>query len=182
MCCLHSALLSLEHASLNTGTIRSEMIIDVRVLRCISVLTGCGHAGVHLPPPPSPMKETTSLAHQLYSTARAYWLYCSGKQNKSTLTDLPEQWAPQSSILSERNAFYARLSWRQARCPSAGQLVSQWHTDISCHSVSAKRKKRSVQTFGCVTISHMTWLSYHLKSYRGESCQRENRDQASYRP
>lgn len=50
-CCSHSAILSLEHALLNKGTICSEMIIDVSVLRCISVLTGCGHAGVHLPPP-----------------------------------------------------------------------------------------------------------------------------------
>lgn len=96
----------LEKALLNSCTICREKIIDVRVLRCISVLTGCGHAGVHLPS----LKETTSLAHQLHSTATAYWLYCSWRQNKSTrLTGLPEQCAPRSSSFSEKSAFHASV-------------------------------------------------------------------------
>lgn len=96
----------LEKALLNSCTICREKIIDVRVLRCISVLTGCGHAGVHSPS----LKETTSLAHQLHSTATAYWLYCSWRQNKSTrLMGLPEQCAPRSSSFSEKSAFHASV-------------------------------------------------------------------------
>lgn len=152
--CSHSALLSLELALLNTGAIRSEMIIDVRVLRCISVLTGCGHAGVHLPPPPHWRKQPASPT-SCTSTARAYWLYCSGKQNKSThLTDLPEQWAPQSPHLFWEDAPFMQESAGDKR--HAPLLVSWSRSGTQTFHViqyQPRGKKGSVQTF---------WLRIHF--------------------
>lgn len=95
----------------------------------------------------------------------------------------PNNERPSRPIFSERTRLLCKSQLETSAMPlcwSAGLAVA--HKTFHVIQYQPRGKKNQCKHFGCVSISHITWLSYHLKYYRGESCQRENRDQASYQP
>lgn len=178
-----------------------SVLIDVRALRCIS-------KDVPMLVCICPLcKKHPGLTHQLHNIARAYWLYCSWRQNKSReeyffwLTCLVQETISQAGKITCCRLFFigffhslqellrARKIQRARQKTQKGTMSLKNVTSVLfCFNYAVSPKSWHLIKSGgsringriqLISNSHLAWLRLHLFHLADTELWRENCDLVS---